>query len=85
MLEKFSIYTDGIKNQFIFLYPLSLVRLVLISDNLSNFQFEKRANGESKWLCYTKSVEYRLVMRRGKRQRGINNQFLITRFSIKTV
>jgi hypothetical protein len=35
----------------------------------------------------TKSVEYRLVMgrgthARGKRQRGINNQFLITRFSI---
>jgi hypothetical protein len=37
----------------------------------------------------TKSVEYRLVMRRGtdargKRQRGINNQFLITRFSISS-
>ncbi|KAB0242307.1 hypothetical protein EZJ55_18875 [Microcystis aeruginosa EAWAG127a] len=37
--------------------------------------------------CNTKSVEYRLVMRRGthargKRQREINNQFLITRFSI---
>jgi hypothetical protein len=35
--------------------------------------------------CDTKSVEYRLVMRRGKRQKakgGINNQFLITRFSM---
>ena len=38
---------------------------------------------------HTKSVEYRLVIRRGthargKRQREINNQFLITRFSIRS-
>ena len=37
---------------------------------------------------HIKSVEYRLVMRRGthargKRQRGINNQFSITGFSIR--
>jgi hypothetical protein len=32
---------------------------------------------------HTKSVEYRLVMRRGTHAKGrINNQFLITRFSI---
>jgi type I restriction enzyme M protein len=41
-------------------------------------------------LCYTKSVEYRLLIRTSKRQEalmqkakgGINNQFLITRFSV---
>jgi hypothetical protein len=37
---------------------------------------------------YTKSVEYRLLIRIGKRQEakgGINNQFLITRFSMTIV
>jgi hypothetical protein len=40
-------------------------------------------------LNYTKSVEYRLHIRRGTHARGthakgrINNQFLITRFSIR--
>ncbi|TRU53379.1 MAG: hypothetical protein EWV91_01920 [Microcystis aeruginosa Ma_QC_Ca_00000000_S207] len=41
-------------------------------------------------IYHTKSVEYRLVMRRGTHARGthakgkINNQFLITRFSISS-
>ncbi|TRU26317.1 MAG: hypothetical protein EWV92_05595 [Microcystis aeruginosa Ma_MB_S_20031200_S102] len=46
---------------------------------------EKKSKSFSQQGFYTKSVEYRLVMRRGKSQRGINNQFLITRFSIRFI
>ncbi|MDJ0557663.1 MAG: hypothetical protein PX638_00915 [Microcystis sp. M53599_WE4] len=71
--------------------PSSLLILTNAPAAESVLQFIQGNNilADKGFIGNTKSAEYRLVMRRGtdargKRQRGINNQFLITRFSISS-